>query len=593
MKVKRTVAPDMRTAIRKVREEQGPDAVILGNRKVAEGVEILSAVEMDEDALANIEEDTEIQVQGMAGTPERRQSRQRSERLEPQRRPLRARPQQEFADELDDDDSYDDAPTYERPRAVPAPAAQQPTYDDEYAPLLRHPRSGAAPAQAPIQAQQAPLQAPAPARRQAPAARQPQPEHMPMVAAQYGNAAVDQYAQPPMGQPSYEQAFAQEVRDLAAQWQRQNAPAVSPAQAARPSSPTTGSALYDIASERENAWENRPAKPAIMSERSQPDFDAKEFLRSQKMIEQMRSEMQSMRLMMQNQMSAMTVNQLTANNPLRLSLLTRLFDFGIGSGLARRLVDEIHEKDNLDKAWRQALGLLASRIPIANADILENGGVIAMVGPTGVGKTTTIAKLAAKFAMAHGSHEVALISTDTYRVGAHEQLINYARILNVPVKLASNQVELSRALASVMDRKLVLIDTAGASQRDMRLAEQFQALNNTSAVIKTFLTISATTQLQVVDEIIRAFSDFDLAGCVLTKLDEAYGVGAALTAMIQHQLPVAYLGTGQRVPEDLQTARAHRLVGRAFEGKNMPSSMPESADSVAARFAETDANALY
>ncbi|NVK31451.1 MAG: flagellar biosynthesis protein FlhF [Gammaproteobacteria bacterium] len=583
MKVKRTVAPDMRTAIRKVREEQGPDAVILGNRKVAEGVEILSAVEMDEDALANIEEDTEIQVQGMAGTPERRQSRQRSERLEPQRRPLRARPQQEFVDELPEDDHYEEAPTYERPRAI---AAAQPTHDDEYAPLLRHPSQRVAAAQAPMQASE-------PARRQAPNARSVPSEQRPMVAAHYGNAAVDHYAQPQLGQASFDHAFAQGVRDLAAQWQRQDMHAVNPPQAARPSSPTTGSALYDIASDRESAWEQRPAKPAIMSQSMQSDFDAKEFLRSQKMIEQMRAEMQSMRLMMQNQMSAMTVNQLTANNPLRLSLLTRLFDFGIGSGLARRLVDEIHEKDNLDKAWRQALGLLASRIPIANADILENGGVIAMVGPTGVGKTTTIAKLAAKFAMAHGSHEVALISTDTYRVGAHEQLINYARILNVPVKLASNQVELSRALASVMDRKLVLIDTAGASQRDLRLAEQFQALNNTSAVIKTYLTISATTQLQVVDEIIRAFSDFDLAGCVLTKLDEAYGVGAALTAMIQHQLPVAYLGTGQRVPEDLQTARAHRLVGRAFEGKNMPSSTPESADSVAARFAETDANALY
>ena len=280
---------------------------------------------------------------------------------------------------------------------------------------------------------------------------------------------------------------------------------------------------------------------------------------------EMRREMEDLRGMMQSQLSSLAWGDLARRNPYRAKLLQQLLDLGMAPAVCRELADRTPPDEDFDRVWRRALGELSHRIPVADDDILDQGGMIALVGPTGVGKTTTIAKLAARFVLRHGARSVALISTDGYRIGAHEQLRAYGRILDIPVRIANDGQELHDALVSLSDRRLVLIDTAGMSQRDVRLSEQFALMARTGFPIQNYLVLSATTQRGGLDEALRAFSESNLRGCILTKVDEAASLGAALSVTIEHRLPVAYVTDGQRVPEDIRPARPHTLVTRAVE----------------------------
>jgi len=240
-------------------------------------------------------------------------------------------------------------------------------------------------------------------------------------------------------------------------------------------------------------------------------------------------------------------------------------ELGLSPHLCQQIADSVSEDVDFDHAWRHGLGLLSHRLAVTDDDILTEGGVVALVGPTGVGKTTTIAKLAARYALRHGPNRVALVSTDSYRIGAHEQLRIYGRILNVPVCLATNEEELRNMLEDLRDKQLVLIDTAGMSQRDLRLSKQLALLSDSAVAgipIKSYLVLSATSSVNSLNQIVQAFHAVQPQGCILTKLDESVSLGAALSAVIEHKLPVAYTSNGQRVPEDIQPARAHSLIIR-------------------------------
>jgi len=275
---------------------------------------------------------------------------------------------------------------------------------------------------------------------------------------------------------------------------------------------------------------------------------------------EMRDELKSLRAMIENQHVLGEWKEMATKHPLRVSLYKRLTEMGLSQGVCKYLAKGLDNSTDVEQAMQAALKQLVHQIPLAGDDILNQGGVFAMVGPTGVGKTTTIAKLAARFAMQHGQRHVALISTDTYRIGAHEQLMTYGRLLGVPVHSANDTQELQQLLHKLHDKKLVLIDTAGMSQRDIDISQQLAHLSHPSSMIKAYLVLSANAQTSTLDEVITAFKKANPAACILTKLDEAASLGGVLSAVIKHQLPIAYISNGQKVPEDIKPARARELV---------------------------------
>jgi flagellar biosynthesis protein FlhF len=211
-------------------------------------------------------------------------------------------------------------------------------------------------------------------------------------------------------------------------------------------------------------------------------------------------------------------------------------------------------------AFAKAQSLLAKVLLVSDDNMMEQGGVVALVGPTGVGKTTTIAKLAAKFILKHSPRQVALITTDNFRIGAHEQLTIYARILNVPIKSAANAQELRTLINGFHDKKLILIDTAGMASNDMRLAQQLMMLQDHNIPVKSYLVMSATMQYKAMQAIIAAFQMVEPTACIITKMDEADSKGAVISTLIERQLPVAFITNGQQVPEDIYIPHAKRLV---------------------------------
>jgi flagellar biosynthesis protein FlhF len=277
----------------------------------------------------------------------------------------------------------------------------------------------------------------------------------------------------------------------------------------------------------------------------------------------MRNEITNLRGMLEQQLTGLAWNDLKKNNPLRAKLIKQLLELGFGPGLADQVIQSAEgQSDDYRKAWQMTLSSLAEKLPIQDDDVALSGGVVALVGATGVGKTTTIAKLAARYALRHGRNSIVLITTDTYRIGALEQLRTYGRILGIPVKIAHNKKQLQDLLKMLSEKKLVLIDTAGMGQRDIRLMEQFSVINDCAMGLKTLLVLSSTTHRAALDETVRSFSNVEINGCILTKLDETTNLGAALSVVTEHQLKIAYISDGQRVPEDLHLARAHTLINR-------------------------------
>ena len=286
---------------------------------------------------------------------------------------------------------------------------------------------------------------------------------------------------------------------------------------------------------------------------------------SEDALEDMRRELHNLRRWMQAELSGLSWYDLGQRAPHSQELLGRLMALGINAELARRLSERVSNIEDMEQAWRKALYILAGELSIFESDLLEQGGVVALVGPTGVGKTTTIAKMAARFALRHGHRNVALITTDSFRIGARDQLQTYARILNVPVRTVTSRDEMDEALNMLADRRLILVDTAGMSAAHERISDQCEILEAAGPGLRTLLTLSATTEAAAVQRALRLFADFRPDACVLTKLDEAASLGSLLSALIQSGLPTAFITDGQRVPEDLQPARAHPLVTRAAE----------------------------
>jgi flagellar biosynthesis protein FlhF len=280
-------------------------------------------------------------------------------------------------------------------------------------------------------------------------------------------------------------------------------------------------------------------------------------------IVDMRRELKSLRGLLEHQLSDLAWGEMGRRHPQRTLLLRRLRELGLSAVMCRRIVQEVRENTDFDRAWRDALALLAHNLPVTNDDILTQGGVVALVGPTGVGKTTTVAKLAARCILRHGARSVALVTTDGERIGAQEQLRVYGKILGAPVHFARDAEDLRAVLAELRQHRLILIDTAGMGQRDVRLAQQLGVLRAASTPVRTCLVLSAAAQFAALEETVRAFAPATPQSCIVTKVDETTSLGGVLSVVAQHRLPFSYVSDGQRVPEDLRPARSHTLVSRA------------------------------
>ena len=275
----------------------------------------------------------------------------------------------------------------------------------------------------------------------------------------------------------------------------------------------------------------------------------------------MQQEMASIRSLLEHQVSGLMWQDMAQKDPQRAVLVNRLLALGLNEQIADQIAGYVPEQSHEKEAWQQATQLIAQQINTTQNDIINRGGVVALVGPTGVGKTTTIAKLAAGFSQVHGSDQVALISTDTFRIAGFEQLATYGKIIGCQVSLAKDSQALDILLQKYSKKKLILIDTAGMGQRDLRLAEQLTALvSNARVRIRSYLVLAANTQQGVMQENVDRFKKVPLSGCIYTKLDESISIGEIITTSIQNGLPIGYLTDGQRVPEDIKVANAEKLV---------------------------------
>ncbi len=504
MKIKRTTAPDMRTAMKIIRDEQGPDAVILGNRRVPGGIEIVSAIDYEAGAIdsKNLFSDYTAENSPVAIPNKTAEA------------------------------SLQSTPVSSAP-SVPTATTDMPSTGTTSVRWDAHNKDDVAEAERSVRRATELLRA-------ARAAAKP----------------VEKSA--PRAVLSKRTADAQPATD------RNYAPASRQAPARTPESTTLDT--------------KTPASVVPT-----PNVAGVESENQNSQIKGMQQELQAMRELMSQQLNVMGWGNMTRRQPARVNLLTRLHHMGLGTELALKLCEGVDSATDPSRNWRDALAMLQAQIPESRDDMIEHGGVFALMGTTGVGKTSTIAKLAALCAMRHGKQSVGLISTDNMRVGAREQLRSFAAILDVPLVFSENAEQLEREVQRMRERRLVLVDTAGLGANDARMGQSLAQIRRVKA-INPILTLPANGQLGALQQSCRAFANADPVGCVVSKVDEAHSIGALITAVVEHQLPLTWLGTGQRVPEDLTRASAASLMRLSLgtEALRKPSLL--DADELASHF---------
>ncbi|MFU4004527.1 flagellar biosynthesis protein FlhF [Pseudomonas aeruginosa] len=324
--------------------------------------------------------------------------------------------------------------------------------------------------------------------------------------------------------------------------------------------------------------EEKPARPSLaesMAAQAKPQAGGQT-------LEAMRFELNGLRELIEVQLGSIAWGQLQHQRPQQANLWRRLQRMGLPAELSKPLLERVAAVGDTRQAWRMLLAHLSRAVQTPEQDLLDAGGVLALVGPAGAGKTTTLAKMAARYVLKYGAQSLALVSMDSYRIGAQEQIKTLGRILNVPVTLVDPGQSLIQALAPLARKRMVLIDTAGLPASDPALRMQLEALASPSLNVKNYLVMATTSQSQVLKSAYQTYRHCGLAGCILTKLDEAGSLGESMALAIAQRLPVAYLADGPRIPDDLQVARSHQLVSRAV---SLQAPEEPSEDAMAEMFA--------
>jgi flagellar biosynthesis protein FlhF len=560
MKIVRHIAPDMRQALRSIRGQLGEDAVILSSRRVPEGVEVTAAVDFDAAALQDA-----MNAPAASLTPAP---------LPPANALIATAPRALTPP------SRQTTPAF----AAPAPAAPAPQHRAPSYPVA----AAAAPAFVAVEANslsQPTLQG---GRSASVGGTLPAHSNANVLTAQpaYSHAAASHYF------PAPQQADARPFAHiLASDSVPSDIPALAPASAAALKAPATTSRAPTANSRPSTATSRAPAaettpfaqeasaaealptrrEPTISIVSSgDPDLAAQTLAELPTPVatgaagDAMGTELKTLRRMLETQLAQLAWNDLTRRAPVHVEILRELTEIGITQDLSDYILKQLPDKVELGFARRFAIAGLSQYLLVTGDRWLENGGRVAFIGATGVGKTTTLAKLAVRWVLRHGTRDLALVGCDTVRIGAQDQIQSLGQLLGVPVYTPENFESLPTLLSRLGDRhRLILIDTPGASLRDSQLGNRLGVLSNCASKMETALVLAGSTQAGAIEETVKHYAPANPACCVLTKLDEAASLGGALSALIRARIPVSYVSEGQRVPEDLRPARALELVSTA------------------------------
>lgn len=488
MKIKRFFSQDMRTVIRNVREELGPDAVILSNNRVNGGVEIIAAIDYDESILTTNPVDTATENTNLAADSssavKKNSTAESAEGVE-----LQA----DFVEISSSTPAKNNISVTQESSLNTAVTASDNFNIDEISKEL----------------------------------------------ALLGGAERERYI------TAYDQRSKTETIDYYGNkdYLRQ-----------------TEQQFYTL----DDGPHDTSNDKSIMESPQASDPENKKNVWSQEpTLVTMRNEIATLRGLLEQQLTGLAWGETERRNPIRAKLLRQLLELDLNPAIAKKIAD--HKEDYIDyqHAWQAALTYMTDSLPVIDEDMIISGGVIALVGPTGVGKTTSIVKLASRYALRYGRKNIGLITIDNYRVGAHEQLKTYSKIFDISMRVATNKESLVDCIKSMSDKHLVLIDTAGLNQRDVRMSAQLAMLENCSPNIKSLLVFPATHYRTVLEETIIMYKKAKIAGCIITKLDETTILGGAISVLLNFNLPVAYYCDGQKVPDNLHIATAHSLINRS------------------------------
>lgn len=505
MQVKRFVAADMRRALELVRQELGPDAIILSSNRIPEGVELLTTMGSDYEL-----------------------------------KQLQARP---FAESTfaPSEPLLSDGDISPRALATPQPRRTAPVISK----AADHPNAGKSGAQLADDIEKARLRMIA-ARKAEESAKEFLVGKNTVV-----NAGIPRNTPAPVQKPMVGMSAAEKY------------PLVDTAPVSAPIPSPVNPAAVTTLSKEAISFRETLLKEGRLQESLNAEASTSENLDQSSQLTDLQAEIADMRFLLEQQLDRLTGQQSAPiNSPVLASVARRLERLNLPKDVVNSVIKACTKTKTLSDAWPDALANLAHQLPINGRDVIEQGGVFAFVGPTGVGKTTTIGKLAARYVLQHGADKVALITTDTYRIAAHDQLRSLARILRVPVRVVDEANPLDAVLRSLRHCSLVLIDTAGFRHGDPHLKAQLKALAD-QQLVKTYLVMSCNSQVQMLKASIHAYGAARLQGCILTKLDETASIGEALGVAIQNRLSIAYTTDGQDIPKNLDVARAHQLVSKA------------------------------
>ena len=536
MKVKRFTAASMQKALKKVRDEMGPDAVILSNHRVSGGVEIIVAQNYQPVSANNAMPpyDAENHSQDTL-LPEPKFSKKLFAKSPS--KPVQKKKLKEAVSEKQD--------------ASPNPPQQLVNGNASPWPFLSDVECQDVQEQLQLQDQLEQL------KKQGHAIPEPKKE------ARIQETTVEEI----------KHSNKEELKEQLAQLKLKREKKESPAQPSEPvASPQLQSALQDIKQQRQEP--SPSSEDASLMARQVMESNLTQLAEVQankQLIDDVRNELHDLTEMLKTGSGVAAKTNMSSNhnfiwkkfspeNALQAKLWSRLESMGFEEWLIFQLVRHFKSNEDEKESWQACLRDLSHHLNISQSDQLKQGGIFALVGPTGAGKTTTLAKMAVQFTLEHSDAKVGLVTMDNYRLAAHDQLRTLGQILGVPIQVADQEHSLLQCIETLQECDLVLIDTAGLTPDHPMLKFQLEQLAELQGRIHTLLTLPATSNSRVLRRVYHNYKAACLTGCVLSKTDEASSLGDAISVLLESSLDLAYVTDGQRIPDDFHRANGKKLI---------------------------------